>query len=175
MIDDYPYEETSRNDHPKLGWTVGMMFLDVLRDGGRTSVEYSGVHRWSYGHIIPWQEYSHRGFPIGHPLGSDFDRFLLRDVEHLGRAWDLEVSVSYTRKGEGRVSDPYPEDRFPEEYYLTGVVEKRMGIAIGIRRLLAQSSALQLTASWEEIANYQNVESVSHSQPSLIFKLDKNF
>jgi hypothetical protein len=133
------------------------------------------VHRWSYGHIVSWQEYSYRGFPIGHPLGNDFDRLLLRDIEHLGKSWDLEVSLSYTRHGEGRMTEPYPEDRFPDEYFLTGVVERRIGVGVGIRRLLAHSSALELTAGWEEISNHRNVESASLSQPSLRFALDKNF
>ncbi len=173
MVDDYPYEPTSMDEHPKLGWILGFRMVDLLRHGEYIVVEYVGVHRWCYGHRIPWQRYTNRGYPIGHPLGNDFDRISVSFTEHLGQSLDLEISADYTRKGEGEISDPYPEERFPDSYFLTGVLEKRVGTSIGVRYMMNSLWTIELKGRWEQINNCEHLEGASHSQPSINFKLEK--
>lgn len=173
MLDDYPYEVTSMNEHPKLGWILGFKMLDLLRKGEYIVIEYAGVHQWCYGHIVPWQRYTYKGYNIGHPLGNDFDRITVNTTEHLGKSIDLEISANYARKGEGKVSDLYPEERFPDPYFLTGVVEKRVGMSIGVRYLVGPLWIIELRGGWENINNYGHLQGISHDQLSINFKLEK--
>lgn len=175
MLDDYPYEVSSMNEHPKLGWILGVRMLDFLRQGEYIVVEYAGVHRWCYGHAIPWQRYTHRGYPIGHPLGNDFDHISVNATEHLSESLDIELSAHYTRKGEGRVYDPYPDQGFPDPYFLTGVVEKRMGMGVGARYMMSSLWTVELMGGWENTNDYGNQRGDSRSQPSIRFRLEKLF
>jgi len=175
MLDDYPYEISPMNEHPKLGWVLGFRMLDILREGEYVVVEYAGVHRWSYGHTIPWQGYVNRGYPIGHDHGNDFDRLSVNVTEHLGRSLDIELSAHHTRKGEGEVDEPYPEEAFPEPYFLTGVVERRIGIGIGGRYMMGSLWTAEFGGEWEEISNYRNMQGHSHSQPSIHLTLEMAF
>lgn len=173
MVDDYPYEVTSWNEHPKLGWILGFRMLDLIRAGEYITTQYEGVTRWCYGHLVPWQRYTYLGYPIGHPLGDDFDRISVNLTEHLAKSLDLEMSTHYTRKGEGKISESYPEDRFPDDYFLTGVVEKRIGLSLGIRYLSGSVWTVELQCGWEKIDNHRNRPEISSHQPSIHFRLEK--
>jgi hypothetical protein len=175
MLDDYPYEVSSMNEHPKLGWVLGFRMLDLFRQGEYVVAEYVGVHRWSYGHTIPWQRFVNRGYTMGHDHGNDFDRISVNVTEHLGRFLDVELSAHRTRKGEGEVEEPYPEEIFPERYFLTGVVETTIGMGVAGRWMMGSLWTAQLGGGWEETRNYQNRQGHTHSQPSIHFKLEMVF
>jgi hypothetical protein len=94
--------------------------------------EYTTVTRWTYGHDILWQQYTYLGYSIGHPIGADFDELFLGIVYHLTKTVDLIINTSLLRKGEGNISDPYP-DYFPKEYWLTGKLKKTKSVEFGIK------------------------------------------
>lgn len=175
MIDDYPYEATEKNEAPKLGLVLGVRVVDLLRSGEYVVLEYARVNRWCYGHTLAWQRYAYLGYSIGHPLGNDFDRVLLSATEHVCDFLDLEVSAHYTRKGEGRTDDPYPEGEFPDDYFLSGVVEERRGAGLGARYVTGSLWTVELGGGWDTMRDYRHVSGNSHSQPFIYLRLEKLF
>jgi hypothetical protein len=112
---------------------------------------------------------------MGHPLGNDFDRVSVAAVEHLGSSLDLEISAEHVRKGEGRITEPYPEDRFDDSYFLTGVVERSAGVSIGVRYFVDPLWTVELAGGVAHIWNHEHLEGASHTQPSVRLKLEKMF
>ncbi len=105
----------------RWGAILGFHWVDALPEWS-ARFEYAVVPNWTYAATAASTHWMARGLPLGHPVGNDFDLWHLR-FTRLQPA-DLEVWVSYLRKGEGRV------DRFwssPEQargaLFLTGVVE----------------------------------------------------
>ena len=129
MIDDTPYQETKKGDRPKIGANIGLRGTLL---NNYWLLEYRGVTRWTYDHIIPWQRYAYLGYPIGHPEGPDFDEFFLGIVHHLSQSIDIISNVSYLRKGEGTIDEPYPS-HFPSDYWLTGKLKHTVQFEIGTK------------------------------------------
>ena len=129
MIDDTPYQETKKGDRPKIGANLGLRGTLL---NNYWLFEYRGVTRWTYDHIIPWQRYTYLGYPIGHPEGPDFDEFFLGIVHHLSRSMDIISSISWLRKGEGTIDEPYPS-HFPSDYWLTGELKHTVQFELGTK------------------------------------------
>lgn len=132
MIDDFPYIQSLWGEHPKIGINVG---IRGTISKNYWLIEYTTTTRWTYGQVIPWQRYTYFGYPIGHPIGPDFDELFLGWVHHLNRNVDILLETAYLRKGEGTINEKYPSstERFPPEYWLTGEIRKAGEFEGGIK------------------------------------------
>lgn len=129
MIDDFPYRRGLQKEHPKIGINFG-----IKHTLSKTYLlaEYTTTTRWTYNHITPWQRYTYLDFPIGHPIGPDFDELFLGVVHHLRRNVDILANGSLLRKGAGTINEIYP-GVFPPEYWLTGELSQASEFEFGIK------------------------------------------
>ncbi|MBI4721899.1 MAG: hypothetical protein HY769_02695 [Candidatus Stahlbacteria bacterium] len=132
MIDDFPYIQSSWGEHPKIGVNMG---IRGTISKNYWLIEYTTATRWTYGQVIPWQRYTYFGYPIGNPIGPDFDELFIGWVHHLNRNVDLLLETKFLRKGEGFLDEKYPSstERFPTEYWLTGEIRKAGDFEVGIK------------------------------------------
>jgi hypothetical protein len=133
LIDDIQIEKTGPGDlEPnEIGFILGSRFVEQ-----KTSLQFSGeyvrVNNRTFKTPIPWETWSHRGDPLGYPLGNDFDSWILGVDRWIGSTFNFAVEHRIDRKGEGGLFSSWDQpwmSRTVEEGYSepfpTGVVEKR--------------------------------------------------
>ncbi|MFH1681130.1 MAG: capsule assembly Wzi family protein, partial [Candidatus Eisenbacteria bacterium] len=88
LVDDFQYDrETEPN---QIGFLLGVRVTEIpRRDGIFLDAEYLRVNNWVYGHEKPWNRYTHGRALIGHPIGPDADRLLLRLLVRRGRSFEF--------------------------------------------------------------------------------------
>jgi hypothetical protein len=130
MVDDLPGDQAEHGEHPRIGINAG---VKGTLPKTYCLVEYSTATRWTYSHRTAWQRYGYRGYPIGHPIGTDFDEIFCGVVHHLTRDLDATASATWLRRGEGLLNEPYPFGQFPTSYWLTGDVERTSEFEVGMK------------------------------------------
>ncbi len=129
LVDDFQYD--LKTEPNQIGFLAGAR---LHRFGALPGLfvdgEYARIHNWVYGHDVPWNRYVYGGDrerPLGHPLGPDGDRTLVRVLYRHGRTWEWGGRFFYGRRGEGRIDDPR-ESAVPfGNTFLTGSVTLRRG------------------------------------------------
>lgn len=105
LIDDFQYSENLQKEPNHIGLLIG---AEKAFTRTFSLIEYSRATRWVYTHFVPWQRYEYFGYPIGHPLGPDFDNFFLKVTHHYSPKFDFYSVFSYTRHGSGRIESTWP-------------------------------------------------------------------
>lgn len=113
-------------------------------------LEYSLVTKGTYTYYDPFYEHAYRGRSLAHWLGPDGDDFYVELTRLLGESATLQLSYSYTRKGQGSFGQP--EGGSPG-LFLTGVVERRHSLGIRLHKI--HSPSLE-THYWLELASVSN-------------------
>ncbi len=120
--------------------------------------QYTRLSRWTYAHFESWQRYEHRGDPIGHPYGPDFDDLGLKVVYHHGSMLDFNLGVDYIRHGEGRIDSAWPQGEFPSNNFLSGEVERKVELSSGMS---FYGKSLNLTGTAVYSFTYEGGENVA--------------
>jgi len=121
LIDDFQYD--FKTEPHQIGFKLGANYANFFGvKGSLVNLEYQRVNDWVYGQNRPWNLYTHRDVGMGSSLGPDADRITLFSLYHLSRDFRLSCSLSYTRKGEGRIASQPPKVPKPEKFP-SGVVE----------------------------------------------------
>ncbi len=157
VIDDFPYSP-ERNEHPKLAWLIGLLLREPFSlKSSVLAVNYRGATRWTFGHRTPYLSFIYDSTLIGPEEGNDFDRITIE----LRKQWNRDFgifSLSYLRKGEGTPFEEEPTGNFPDPYFLTGVVEKRLTLNVEYAHLIGMRTLLGLKVHISNISNYQHKE-----------------
>jgi len=160
VIDDFPYT-VKRNEHPKLAWLLGTILGHPLGlEHLYLRLSYRGATRWTFGHKTSWLSFTHERVPLGPPDGNDFDRISL-DIDRRFNRGEFVVALDFRRKGEGDPEEKEPSGDFPDPFFLTGVVEKRLSFGIGL--LLVKKQVLGFRARYSRFWNYENREGTTRS------------
>jgi hypothetical protein len=157
-VDDFPYE-APMNEHPKVAGNLGIRFVDPLGlEGTFLNFEYSMATKWTYGHTThSWLRYTYLGYPIGHPEGNDFEAIQADLLYHLNREIDVRATFRSQRKGEGVLDYVWPPGQhFPDEFFLTGVLETSRRGALGISYF--GSLAVSLDVGYTHVSNRGHIE-----------------
>ncbi|MCK4330068.1 hypothetical protein KAX02_09525 [candidate division WOR-3 bacterium] len=167
LIDDYQYSKDINAEPNHTGWNLGIQSADPfgLKNSFITA-EYSRVSRWTYTYFRPVGRYNYYELPLGHPDGPGFDKISFRTVYHLNRNWDIISRFSYRRKGETNIETlwPIPEmprvpgTFFPDNNFLSGVVERSMDFRFGLRYYRLPQVSLHTEIGYSTVANYQHIE-----------------
>ncbi len=135
-IDDAQYSPPPTGEPHQLAWLVG---LHKIWGPTFWTLRYTRVDAWTYLHEGNWQAWVIRGQPVGHPLGPDFDEWMVRGTWHRGPT-DWTLTLRALRKGENRPNTSWPIyagsawQRFPEgSGFLMGTVNHRWSGALGFR------------------------------------------
>ncbi len=133
LIDDIQVERTVPGDlePTEYGLVLGTYFSDPFKLYGLTlNLEYARVSNRTYKTPHPEEIYIHRNKPMGHPLGHDFDHWLMGCSYWLKSDLFLGLEYSRTRHGEGDLFSPWDEPwmelTLDDEYsepFPTGIIE----------------------------------------------------
>jgi hypothetical protein len=134
MIDDVQLENQVISDQEpnEIGILGGFNLADPFGLRGLDLfAEYTRVTNRTYNTINDWEKWLHRGQPLGHFLGNDFDRLWIGMQYWPQPGWRIGVDYEQRRDGEGRIGDDFSRpwrDLEPGESYSenfpTGVVEE---------------------------------------------------
>ncbi|GIX06115.1 MAG: hypothetical protein KatS3mg115_0518 [Candidatus Poribacteria bacterium] len=146
FVDDFRYSSKSNDPHA-LAWLIGFHHAG-WRERGEVRVEYVRVGRYVYTHLVPENQYSHYGMPLGHPLANDADRLLIVLAWWLDPSFRIEWGFHQTRKGESTLQDRFRGEE--DSDFLAGAAETRRG---GFWRLIVQRRSLsgRITAYLEDV------------------------
>ncbi len=181
LIDDFQLEPDPNNEPNHLGVNIGAEFADPFRLKNTFWIaEYTAVSRYTYCHFIPYQRYHYLDTPIGSPFGPDYDEIYTKFIYHLDYNFDIYSRISYFRKGESHVGSiwPIPEkprvDRtfFPEDNFLSGVVQKSYTIGFGFRFFHRSWFASDVSIGYSHIDNFSHSSGVSKNSLILRFQVD---
>ncbi|RPJ44219.1 MAG: hypothetical protein EHM19_07125 [Candidatus Latescibacterota bacterium] len=132
LADDFQYDrETEPN---QIAFLVGgrakgpARFASVFVDA-----EYARVNNWVYGHEMPWNRYVNGNALLGHPIGPDADRLLVRLLLRRGQNLELLAQHEHRREGEGSIDDPRDAAVPNGTGFLTGKVTTRDLPALELR------------------------------------------
>ncbi len=175
FMDDFQYEEDPWKEPNHIGLYSGIQGENFPWDDSEIFISYNLMTRWAYDNILVWQRYLERGMPLGSMFGCDYDKFVLKYLHLLGD-FKLGGMTSFTRRGEGRISTPWPvntreeaspDNEFTGANFLYGTVERRLTLAA----ILKYKTFLELTAGLSHFANYKNEEGTTRILPAIELKL----
>jgi len=101
LVDDYQINKEVKGDlEPnEIGIVAGIQKTGFPFDKSITWLEYTRITNRTYQTPKPEETYTHRGYPIGHYLGNDFDLLQLHYEQKLGKT----VSFSYFKPEETKL------------------------------------------------------------------------
>jgi len=176
MADDFVLTPETNPYPSRTGFLAGAYFIDPL-DIGKTDfrVEYTHINNYVYFPTHPWQDYLYQGEYIGSPLGPDADQLYLELTHHLSDKFNLSLSYTHERHGEGQVGVPLPSDPIiaNENIFLSGIIEKQQAYQAEISYTMSPKWALSASATLENIENKDNT--VGENENNTYFQLELNY
>ena len=175
FIDDFQYEADPWKEPNHIGIYAGIQGKDFLANGSQLLVSYSLMTRWVYDNLKVWQRYTNEGLPLGSMLGCDYDRVTFEYLHPIA-VFKLGGMASYTRRGENRITTPWPvnttvaaspENEFTGTNFLSGTVEKRVTLAA----VFKYKEFLGLECGFSYFQNYEHQQGTTKTLPSVQLKL----
>ncbi|MDO9555014.1 MAG: capsule assembly Wzi family protein, partial [Atribacterota bacterium] len=178
MADDlifFPEENPYPN---RTGFLAGAYLVDPLGSGNTDfRIEYTHINNYVYFSTHPWQDYLYQGEYIGNPLGPDADQLYLELTHRLSDEFNLSLSYTHERHGEGQVGIPLPSDPIiaNENIFLSGIIEKQLAYQAEISYTMSPQWELSAGITWESIKNKDNNMGVNGKNTYLQMELNYQF
>ncbi len=175
FIDDFQYEADPWKESNHIGLCFGLQSKDFPLNDSEVFASYDLMTRWVYDNILVWQRYLESQIPLGSMLGCDYDRFTFKYL-HTVAAFKLGGTASYTRRGENRITTPWPvntrvgasaENEFEGTNFLSGTVEKRLTLAAVVK----YKYFLELVCGLSYFQNYEHQQGITKTLPIVELKL----
>jgi hypothetical protein len=175
FLDDFQYEADPWKEPNHIGLYAGIQGKDILVDGSQLFVSYNLMTKWVYDNLRVWQRYADEGLPLGSMLGCDYDRFILEYLHPIA-SFKLGGKASYTRRGENRITTPWPvntnipassENEFEGANFLAGTAEKRTTLTA----VFEYKEFLDLECGLSYFQNYKHQQGTTKTLPTLELKL----
>ena len=177
MIDDLHFEPEYL--HPnRTGFLAGAYFADPLGNGNTDfRIEYTHINNYVYYHTQSWQDYLYQGEYIGNPLGPDADQIYLELTHRLSDKFNLSLSYTYERHGEGQVGIALPSDPVVanENIFLSGIIEKKNAYKAGISYDISSRWDIAGSVTLENIENKDNDLGTNENNIYLQMELNYQF
>jgi hypothetical protein len=181
LVDDFQLQPDPNGEPNHFGFTAGFESCDLGIERSFFIFEYTRLSRWVYCIFAPYERYEYRNTAIGYPYGPDGDELYGKYAYHLrpGKI-DVSAALSYRRKGENEINTIWPipdPDRvlgtfFPENNFLSGVVEKSLDLSAGLRFFYKRLIAIDLAAGASHATNYRHHAGESKLTPTVKAQFD---
>ena len=168
LIDDVQVEKTVPGDlePDEIGMIAGSKYSDPFSLLGLSlNAEYVRIVNRTYKTPTPHEIFTHRGVPLGHPMGNDFDHLQIGCSYWFRDNLWMKLDYFKTRNGEGDLFSPWDEpwlnytlEEGYSEPFPTGVVEKRNGVTFEMRWYLRNWLRVNGTV------NYSHIKNENHAQ-----------
>ena len=176
MVDDLILAPETNPYPNRTGFIAGAYFADPL-DSGNTDfrIEYTHINNYVYFPTQSWEDYLYQGEYIGSPLGPDADQLFLEATHRLSDKFNLSLSYTHERHGEGQVGIPLPSDPViaNENIFLSGIIEKQQAYQAEISYNISPQWELSASATLENIKNKDNM--VGENERNTYFRLEINY
>ena len=154
-IDDFQYVPDTIWDPNQFALALGGM-----KAAGQFTLrlDYSMASRWAFNSRLRTTKAIHRGWPYGHPLGSDFQRFLGEIEWQAHQSARLSLGLSFTQDGLGSVHERMPYYKgYPKESFLAPPVQTETRAWVSAFWLMGMAS-LDLRTGYRVINNWKHQE-----------------
>lgn len=164
FVDDAQQKISNRTFIPDM--VGGLIGIDLpalpcdLRLGA--NIEYVAITNFVYSHKNPDNNYLYRGVVLGHPVGPDSDALILTLSFRPHDRTELTLSGSIERHGEGRIGQSWSRDYGPDDWFLSGTVEKAVRVSLGIEHDLP--GPVLLVGSLEHVARSNSDNTLGESR-----------
>jgi len=176
MADDFIFFPEENPYPSRTGFLAGAYFADPLGSGNTDfRIEYTHINNYVYFPTHPWQDYLYQGEYIGNPLGPDAEQLYLELTHRLSDKFNLSLSYTHERHGEGQVGIPLPSDPeiANENIFLSGITEKQQAYQAEISYTVSPRWALSASAILENIENKDNT--VGENENNTYFQMELNY
>lgn len=192
MIDDFQlrhgFPEAFQVWNSQYGALIGGYWVDPF---GQMDIdmrmEYAFVNEYAYTHRNEITSYAHKGFVIGHWMGTDADDLWIDAGKWVTDRIRVSLSYERERQGEGDIKEKHPldvapgtdkpEDIDPMEHweFLSGITQSTRSFSIGAsyNRIGHYSAGMNYTYS--RIKNLDNESGSNGKEHELVIKLDYHF
>ena len=124
VVDDIQYVPGAQDPHA-IAWLVGLTWYPEQFDRHlEIHSEYARVNRWAYTHLVPDNQFTHFGYAIGHPIGTDSDTVRFSVSYQFTVSAEAAAHAGLTRHGEGTIADRFYGEDFKALPFPTGVVAR---------------------------------------------------
>ncbi|MGB9824911.1 MAG: hypothetical protein ACPLN0_07510 [Candidatus Hydrothermia bacterium] len=139
LVDDFHLPDPNQWAPHKFAWIFKFFVLDFPFRRSFSGFYYTGATRWTYTHGLSLLYFNNRGEVMGSLNENDFDRVEVFVRKHLGENLDARIALWFKRKGEANTDEKdiywdysVSHSDYPREFFLTRVVEKRLGFGLGV-------------------------------------------
>ena len=170
VIDDIQYVPGANDPHA-VAWLLGLTWYPEHLDRllGIHS-EYARVNRWAYTHLVPDNQFTHFGYAIGHPIGTDSDTLRLSASYQFTVSTAAEVRTVLTRHGEGTIADRFYGEDFKSLPFPTGVVARTIEIGGRFSYRPLDAWNILLSYTWHTTQNSEHRKGQTSGGHRLIFQ-----
>lgn len=165
------------NPYPnRTGFLAGAYFADPLNTGNTDfRIEYTHINNYVYFPTHSWQDYLYQDEYIGNHLGPDADQLYLELTHRLSDKFNLSLSYTHERHGEGQTGIPLPSDPIiaNENIFLSGIIEKEQAYQAEISYDLSPRWAISASATLKNIKNKDNT--IGENENNTYFQLELNY
>lgn len=156
VIDDIQYESDSNDPHA-VAWLLGLTWYPEQFDGQlEVHSEYARVNRWAYTHLVPDNQFTHFGYAIGHPIGTDADTVRLSAAYQFTVSAEATVHAVLTRHGAGTIADRFYGEDFEALPFPTGIVARTTEIGGRFSYRPLDRWNLSLSYTWQHTQNSEH-------------------
>ncbi len=181
LIDDFQIEKKSQGDQEpnEYGILLGTHWVDTFRNTD-LKASYTRVTNRTYNQGNSRNRYLHEGELLSAALGNDYDQWSLAVVRWFGNNLNAGINFSYTRQGEGLVTDYWTTPWLNvtgefNEPFPTGTVEKTGRMGICVKGFLGKFLYADVEGGIDKIRNFENTAGMNKSLPYVNFKLSTFF
>ncbi len=177
LIDDLQIENRTASDREpsEYGFSGGICLFDFPVKTTNLELTYDHIRNRTYNQMCPYNRYENEGIPIGDSLGPDHDRFGLFYDWHISDFLFLTASVTFQRRGEGRLTDewtaPWLDSQDYQEDFPSGIVEKTTKAHLA---LIAQKNhrwQSKLALEYVDIRNDKNIRGIDRRTWGLYYAI----
>ena len=158
LVDDLQYDRgTGYPD--KYGATLGASWFTAA--GGMDTefaCEYTNVRKWTYTHHVLAHRLEHDSVPVGFELGNDADRLIVEARLHPSVSWTAALVFEHSRRGEGRLDEPFYEGVDEGASFPSGVVETTDRVALELAYDALDGMVFGGGAAYRTVENEGNAE-----------------
>lgn len=175
MADDFIFTPKTNPFPNRTGFLAGAYFADPIGNGNTDfRIEYTHINNYVYFPRQSWQNYLYQGEYIGNPLGPDADQLYLEATHRLSDKFNLSLSYTHERHGEGQIGIPLPSDPViaNENIFLSGIIEKQQAYQAEISYTMSPQWELSVSATLENIKNKDNNLGVNENNTYLQMELN---
>jgi len=181
LVDDIQIENKSQGDQEpnEIGLMLGTHWVEAYKYTD-VKASYTRVTNRTYNQGNERNRYLHNGELLSAALGNDYDQWSLSLVRWFGSSLNAGINLSFTRQGEGRVTDAWstPWLNVTGDYnepFPTGTVEKTGRVGLSFRGFFGKYLFAEIESGLDDVKNFEHTAGDNRTLPFVNLKISTFF